>query len=310
MNGFEGNEEQADMSFEETDKTSADSAMQPVTVEKDEDTKLVDVLMKASRLMRQRLASLSEERKEAEEKKNDQVRILKLLQLKPKMTQKEMAELLGMRLRILDEVLSEMQQSGYVNRELPQEPDMRAVAVSLSSAGRDAVEQGSLASDKKELVPELSQEDRQDLIDLLSEVNSALESLGLSDENRSSHSDRGFDTNHGGRDGRGYHDRHDSYGHGGSDNRGHVPVGEAMAMAAATNILVEAVTAMMTIGIAVMVVTAAVATVVVVRKARATVEEIVAITAMIVTVSSEAALSAVRLGMEIMTTPIASATIS
>ncbi len=92
---------------------------------------------------------------------------------------------------------------------------------------------------------------------------------------------------------------------------GHVPVGEAMAMAAATNILVEAVTAMMTIGIAVMVVTAAVATVVVVvRKARATVEEIVAITAMIVTVSSEAALSAVRLGMEIMTTPIASATIS
>lgn len=220
MNGFEGNEEQADMSFEETDKTSADSAMQPVTVEKDEDTKLVDVLMKASRLMRQRLASLSEERKEAEEKKNDQVRILKLLQLKPKMTQKEMAELLGMRLRILDEVLSEMQQSGYVNRELPQEPDMRAVAVSLSSAGRDAVEQGSLASDKKELVPELSQEDRQDLIDLLSEVNSALESLGLSDENRSSHSDCGFDTNHGGRDGRGYHDRHDSYGHGGSDNRG------------------------------------------------------------------------------------------
>ena len=146
MNGFEGNEEQADMSFEETDKTSADSAIQPVTVEKDEDTKLVDVLMKASRLMRQRLASLSEERKEAEEKKNDQVRILKLLQLKPKMTQKEMAELLGMRLRILDEVLSEMQQSGYVNRELPQEPDMRAVAVSLSPAGRDAVEQGDRKS--------------------------------------------------------------------------------------------------------------------------------------------------------------------
>ena len=219
----------------ETEAESSDETRGLTTETKDGDTKLVDALMKASRLMRQRLASLADVRKAIEEKRNDQMRCLKLLELKDEMTQKEMADLLGMRLRILDAGLAEMEKGGYVVREKPEEDDMRAVVVRMSTSGHEAVEQGIPESNEGAIIPALSAEDRQDLVELLSEVNAALESLGLSDQDRRSQESHGYgspSTGHYDRGGHSYgRDDHSRGGYGrddrggrggyGRDSRGH-----------------------------------------------------------------------------------------
>ena len=63
------------------------------TVEKSDDTRLIDALMKASRLLRQRMSSMGDERREAQEKAAKQTRALKLLTLKDEMEQREIADL-------------------------------------------------------------------------------------------------------------------------------------------------------------------------------------------------------------------------
>ncbi|MBO1704337.1 hypothetical protein HJV71_21035, partial [Eubacterium callanderi] len=60
------------------------------------------------------------------------MRALKLLELKPQMEQKEMSDLLGMRLRELDGILREAEEVGAVTRIMPEEEDMRAILVSAN----------------------------------------------------------------------------------------------------------------------------------------------------------------------------------
>lgn len=144
-------------------------------VEKSEDTKLVDALMKASRLMRQRKGAMIDERRAAQEKSADQTRALKLLMLKDEMEQREMADLLDMRLRELDANLAEMEEAGLVERRLPEEEDMRAIAVSITETGREACEQGVNADKDLPLVPGFADEDRAQLIELLEGLNAALD---------------------------------------------------------------------------------------------------------------------------------------
>ncbi|MEE1272925.1 MAG: hypothetical protein UHI81_00315, partial [Olegusella sp.] len=174
-------------------------------VEKSEDTKLVDALMKASRLMRQRMGAMADERRAAQEKGADKTRALKLLMLKDEMEQREMADLLDMRLRELDANLAEMEEAGLVERRLPEEEDMRAIAVSITEAGREACEQGVGADKDLPLAPGFADEDRAQLTELLEGLNAAFEALGLSDERpqRGARDDRGGRGFRGGRDDRG-----------------------------------------------------------------------------------------------------------
>lgn len=154
------------------------------TSKTDDDTLFMDELMKASRLMRQRQRMMGDERRDAAERDREGQRALKMLTLKPEMEQKEMAELMGTRLRALDELLAGLEKRGLVTRVQPEEPDMRIVRVSLTEEGRGASEGESVDSVEPALIPGFAEEDRRDLVELLKGLNAALEALGLRDEDR------------------------------------------------------------------------------------------------------------------------------
>lgn len=164
--------------------------------EKDAVEALTDELMKASRLLRQRRRTLHDEAREAEARVADRLRALKLLALKPGMEQSELAELMGERLRVLDEAMSELEGQGLVERTLPEEPDMRVVKVSLTEAGEAAIEAGELAVEAPLLAPGFADEELAQLTAQLARLNAAFEALGLCDEDRR-------DDRRGGRDDRG-----------------------------------------------------------------------------------------------------------
>lgn len=181
--------------------------------EKSSDEVLIDKVCIASRLLRARRTALRNEQEEKSGKTSTLVRALKLLQLKPKMEQKEMADLLGMRLRELDAVLAEAEKNDVVARIEPEEPDMRKVVV---MADADAIERAEALERKGEaLVPGLSDEDVQQLFVLLDKVIDPLEAMGLDE-----HDDRGPRGGFGGpRGGRGGF-RGDRGPRGGHDDRG------------------------------------------------------------------------------------------
>lgn len=62
---------------------------------------------RAARLLRNRRGALAQEAEAEADRRRDLQRALKLLELKPKMEQKEMAELMGMGLRDLNAILAE-----------------------------------------------------------------------------------------------------------------------------------------------------------------------------------------------------------
>ena len=161
----------------------------------DPDDALFDKANKAARLLRCRRAVQRREQEEKGNQASSLVRALKLLQLKPKMEQKEMSELLGMRLRELDAMMAEAEEKDLVARVEPSEPDMRKIVV---MADDDAVERAEAEESKGEnLVPGLSDEEREQLVALLDKVINPLVALGL-DEDREERG--GF---HGKRDDRG-----------------------------------------------------------------------------------------------------------
>ena len=136
------------------------------------------------------------------------IRALKLLELKPKMEQKEMSDLMGMRLRELNEILKEAEKNDIVGRIEPEDEDMRKVVV---FASENAVEMAEAQGNKrKKLVAQLSAETAQQLLDELDQVIDPLVALGL-DEDRGP---RGGRDERGGRGGfdRGGDRSHGSYG--------------------------------------------------------------------------------------------------
>lgn len=185
-----------------TDSTATDGAATDST-EKNSDAVLLDRANKAARLLRARRAQLSREREEKSGTLSALVRGLKLLQLKPRMEQKEMSDLLGVRLHELDALLAEAEKKDLVARIEPDEPDMRRVIV---FAEADAVERAEAEQRKGEaLVPELSAEELKQLLDLLSKVIDPLAAMGLDEP----HDERGA---HGGHDEHGRRDEHGSRG--------------------------------------------------------------------------------------------------
>ena len=99
------------------------------TAPEDLDDKLFDKVNRAARLLRNRRGALAQEAEAEADRRRDLQRALKLLELKPKMEQKEMAELMGMGLRDLNAILAEAEKLDIVARIEPEEPDMRKVVV-------------------------------------------------------------------------------------------------------------------------------------------------------------------------------------
>lgn len=194
---------------EAADEVSAEEEAEVVKAAVDyDDEELMDKMQKAARLLRSRRFAISKEEEAKAERMANIERAIKLLDLKPKMEQKEMSDLLGMRLRELDGLMAEAEAADLVGRIDDAEGDMRKIVVfAAEDAAEGLVE---LANKKEKLLPELSYEEATELMAALDKVIAPLVAMGL-DEDRGPRGGRGGDR--GGRGG-------DRGGRGGFGDRG------------------------------------------------------------------------------------------
>lgn len=115
---------------EAADEVSAEEEAEVVEAAVDyDDEELMDKMQKAARLLRSRRFAISKEEEAKAERMANIERAIKLLDLKPKMEQKEMSDLLGMRLRELDGLMAEAEAADLVGRIDDAEGDMRKIVV-------------------------------------------------------------------------------------------------------------------------------------------------------------------------------------
>lgn len=166
---------------EAADEVSAEEAEVVEAAADYDDEELMDKMQKAARLLRSRRFAISKEEEAKAERMANIERAIKLLDLKPKMEQKEMSDLLGMRLRELDGLMAEAEAADLVGRIDDAEGDMRKIVV---FAAEDAAEGlTELANKKEKLLPELSYEEATELMAALDKVIAPLVAMGL-DEDR------------------------------------------------------------------------------------------------------------------------------
>ena len=211
---------------EAADEVSAEEEAEVVEAAVDyDDEELMDKMQKAARLLRSRRFAISKEEEAKAERMANIERAIKLLDLKPKMEQKEMSDLLGMRLRELDGLMAEAEAADLVGRIDDAEGDMRKIVVfAAEDAAEGLVE---LANKKEKLLPELSYEEATELMAALDKVIAPLVAMGLDEDrgprggrdDRGPRGPRGPRDDRGGRGGRGG-DRGDRGGRGGFGDRG------------------------------------------------------------------------------------------
>ena len=148
------------------------------------DDQLFDKVQKAARLLRNRKFAMGREAEADAARASELMRALKLLELKPQMEQKEMSDLLGMRLRELDGILREAEEAGAVTRVMPEEEDMRAILVSANENAEEIA--ASLGGKRKKLIPQLSQLDAEDIVALMDKLIDPLTEMGLDNDDRNS----------------------------------------------------------------------------------------------------------------------------
>lgn len=179
---------------------------------------LFDKCQRAARLLRNRKDMIRDEESEKNERVSNLVRAVKLLELKPQMEQKEMAELLGVRLRELDAMMAEAEKNGIVSRVMPEEEDMRAILVSAEDGAAEAA--AAQGREGVKLVPGLSDEELDEIFAVLDKIIDPLTKMGLDNDDRRG----GFGGRGGDRSGRGGFDRGGDRGgrggFGGRDDRG------------------------------------------------------------------------------------------
>ena len=202
---------------EAADEVSAEEEAEVVEAAVDyDDEELMDKMQRAARLLRSRRFAISKEEEAKAERMANIERAIKLLDLKPKMEQKEMSDLLGMRLRELDGLMAEAEAADLVGRIDDAEGDMRKIVVfAAEDAAEGLVE---LANKKEKLLPELSYEEATELMAALDKVIAPLVAMGL-DEDRGPRGGRDDRGGRGPRDDRGGRGG-DRGGRGGFGNRG------------------------------------------------------------------------------------------
>ncbi len=164
------------------------------------DDQLFDKVQRAARLLRNRKFAMGREAEADAARASELMRALKLLELKPQMEQKEMSDLLGMRLRELDGILREAEEVGAVTRIMPEEEDMRAILVSANENAEELA--ASIGGKRKKLVPQLSQLDAEDIVALMDKLIDPLTEMGLDNDDRGGRGgDRGGRGGFGGRGG-------------------------------------------------------------------------------------------------------------
>lgn len=210
---------------EAADEVSAEEEAEVVEAAVDyDDEELMDKMQKAARLLRSRRFAISKEEEAKAERMANIERAIKLLDLKPKMEQKEMSDLLGMRLRELDGLMAEAEAADLVGRIDDAEGDMRKIVVFAAEDAADGLVE--LANKKEKLLPELSYEEATELMAALDKVIAPLVAMGLDEDRgpRGGRDDRGPRGPRGPRDDRGPRggrdDRGGRGGRGGFGDRG------------------------------------------------------------------------------------------
>ena len=196
----------------------AEDVVEETAEEPSLDDQLFDKVQRAARLLRNRKFAMGREAEADAARASELMRALKLLELKPQMEQKEMSDLLGMRLRELDGILREAEEVGAVTRIMPEEEDMRAILVSANENAEELA--ASIGGKRKKLVPQLSQLDAEDIVALMDKLIDPLTEMGLDNDDRGGRGgfggrggDRGPRKDFGGRGG-------DRGGRGGFGDRG------------------------------------------------------------------------------------------
>ena len=194
------------------EETAEEASEEAAEEEPSLDDQLFDKVQRAARLLRNRKFAMGREAEADAARTSELMRALKLLELKPQMEQKEMSDLLGMRLRELDGILREAEEVGAVTRIMPEEEDMRAILVSANENAEELA--ASIGGKRKKLVPQLSQLDAEDIVALMDKLIDPLTEMGLDNDDRGGRGgDRGGRGGFGGRGG-------DRGGRGGFGDRG------------------------------------------------------------------------------------------
>ncbi|MDM8300250.1 hypothetical protein [Collinsella tanakaei] len=180
------------------------------------DDELFDKVNRAARLLRGRRDMMREEAEEDAARLRDLQRALKLLELKPRMEQKEMAELMGMRLRELNALMIEAEKHDIVARIEPEEEDMRKIVVFASEDAAELAE--AMGNKRKKLIPTLSADSANEILSLLDQIIDPMVAMGLDADRgpRGGRDDRGPRGGFGGPRG----DRGPRGPRGGRDDRG------------------------------------------------------------------------------------------
>ncbi len=99
-----------------------------------------------------------------------QGRVMTLLRMAPEVSQKELVYLLGISKQALGEVLSKLENCGYIERH-PSESDRRVMMVTLTEKGKEAAEEMNQVQDRSaELFNCLNSEEQNNLKDYLERI--------------------------------------------------------------------------------------------------------------------------------------------
>ena len=103
-----------------------------------------------------------------------QGRVLSLLKMQPKISQKDLGYLLDMRNQSLGEILTKLEKAGYIERT-PSDEDKRTSMISLTEAGVKAADSNTVTGVADDVFSYLNEQEQEDLFRMLEHVAKTLE---------------------------------------------------------------------------------------------------------------------------------------
>ncbi|MGI6754857.1 MAG: MarR family winged helix-turn-helix transcriptional regulator [Atopobiaceae bacterium] len=190
-----------------------------------EDMPLVDKVGRLGGLLHRYTKSQAEAHGRFGDPLHGQGRLLTLLKAKPKTSQRELSFLLDMRQQSLSELLSKLEEKGFITREKSAE-DGRVMMVKLTEAGAAAAPDLDAISSNEDVFDCLTPEERtafeQAIIKVSKSLEAKLQERGIDTTSRPAQERRSFHGSRGGRDGRDGRDGREDRGrrYRGRDERG------------------------------------------------------------------------------------------
>lgn len=110
-----------------------------------------------------------------------QGRILKILNIKPEIMQKELAEILAIRPQSLGETLSKLEEAGYISR-IQSETDRRNIIVSITEEGKQAISNENESENEMDVFSCLLDEEKEQFNHILEKLINYLKEQDINHE--------------------------------------------------------------------------------------------------------------------------------